>query len=97
MVIAVIGLVMVVFLDFQPEEVIDQGKNIVNIGSELFDGEFIPYLSDLLVDEDIVIEEKDGQTTVDMESLAEKYNLDELLNRLSKDEQLKLEDILPNE
>lgn len=91
MIVAVIGLIMVVFLDFDPEEVIEKGKNIANTGTSLLEES---NLLDKIDQEDFFIKQEDGKTIVEIESLGVKYSVDELLTKLNDEDQKKVEDML---
>lgn len=84
MTIAVIGLVMVVFFNFKPQEVMDSGKNIAQVGSKLFENNQL--LSDLS-NKDFFIKKEDGKTFIEIESLGIKYNVENFLPQSGEEEQ----------
>ncbi|WP_138419751.1 hypothetical protein [Aquibacillus sediminis] len=86
MVVAVIGLVMVVFFDFESQEVVDKGKSLAGIGTEVLEENVKPFLVEQLLDDDFLIQQENGDTVVELNNKT--YKLDELLDRVGHEEQL---------
>lgn len=96
--IAVIGLVMVVFFGFEPQEVIDKGKGLADVGTELFEENVKPILFGQLPEGESFIKQENGETVVEFDDVTHRLNdlldqfsseeqLNELLNQLNGDEQ----------
>ncbi|MRH44168.1 hypothetical protein GH741_16115 [Aquibacillus halophilus] len=97
-VVTVIAIVMVIFFDFEPQEVIDKGSDLANSGKGLFEENLKPvFFLNNLTQEEFFIKEENGDTIIEIESLGVRYNLNELMNQLSSSEQEELESIVKNE
>ncbi|WP_186579110.1 hypothetical protein [Aquibacillus kalidii] len=79
--VAVIGLVLVVFFNFNPKEIINSGKDIAHTGSQIFDGS--QYLMNL--SETDFIKEENGETIVEIAPLGIKYNIEKLLTQIGSE------------
>ncbi|MDL4842855.1 hypothetical protein [Aquibacillus rhizosphaerae] len=94
MVVTVIGLVLVVFFGFKPQEVIDKGKDLTDTGTTLFEDNSDTGLLGMLSKENFLITEENGQTILEIKSLGVKYNVDDLLSKLDNEKSKELEQII---
>ncbi|MDC3417246.1 hypothetical protein [Aquibacillus salsiterrae] len=93
MIVAVIGLVLVVFFNFKPEEVIDKGKQIADSGSQLLAMGSDDNLISTITSGDFWIKKENGETIIEIESLGIRYSLDQLFSQLQQDRENKIEEL----
>ncbi|MCT2535598.1 hypothetical protein NC661_07010 [Aquibacillus koreensis] len=94
MVVVVIGLVLVVFFDFEPTEVMDKGKEFVHTGKDVLENSISSDLLKALSEENFSIKKENGQTLIEVKSLGLSYNLNDLFEQLNNEQQHELEKLL---
>ncbi|WP_226038056.1 hypothetical protein [Aquibacillus saliphilus] len=83
-VVAIIALIMVVFFDFKPQEVVDKGTYLAKTGTGLIEESFKPVFLNTF---NYFIKRENGDTIIKIDSLDMKYNLTELIEQINPNEQ----------
>lgn len=87
MTIAVIGLVLVVFFNVNPQQLIDKGKSLTNTGTELIEGDLDPSIITKLTESEFFIKEENGEKIFEIESLGIRYSLNDFFGKLYDERQ----------
>ncbi|WP_407271654.1 hypothetical protein [Radiobacillus sp. PE A8.2] len=84
-VLSAIGLVLVTFFGFQPDQLLNQGKDLTNSSSWL-ESNIATGLLNQLQDGGFLLKSENGDTIIEIDALGVSYNLNDLLSELGTDE-----------